>query len=226
MKTRTLLNQQPGNCGPTALWLIGDHSEETVLEVCTQHGFNQDVRGMHLYDWIKAARALGFDLQEVCVEAFAREDRWQRRLDMTLSEFCRRQRTGVYCVAVASHILVVNHGVVVDPNIGTNHMRRRVRRAFLVANTTMKPAAPPRVAKDPLIMFVNDTYIAHPKKWNDKQLQFDETGITQRYAAAVKVAGLGLAIRLSAVLRETNYRRADFLYDLRHGNITLISREE
>lgn len=176
---------------------------------------------MRMYEIREAARELGIIFTDIYPEIYSRSDGEGSYRYMTLGEFCRSYRTGVYLVSLNAHLAVVNFGVVVDPNYGTSHLRRRVYAAYRIENSTMTPLCPPRVTRDPLIKFVRDTHTAHPKKWNDQELRYEDTGIAKRYEEASTLVALNTPVRLSSVLQRTSYRRADFLYDLRHGNIVL-----
>lgn len=234
MRKFPLIDQHRWNCVPKALAIVceGLRTEAEVLETCFKHGFNKrhGTRiscGMYTYDWLNAATELGLELERVdtsCAQGSATYSAWGMRLEryeMTLGEFTRKFNTGVYLICVPGHALVVNNGVIVDPNYGRNHARRHVKFARLVKNSVLKPVAPARITGNPLIRFVRHEFQAHPTPRSTSTL----TGIALRYREAVTYAKLGQPVRLRDVLANSTYRRCDFRYDLTHGNIELVTEE-
>jgi hypothetical protein len=227
MRRFPLIDQHRTNCCPKALAVVteGLRTEAEVLDTCLAHGFNKRARGMYTSDMLDAARELGLvvtkiDTRLACgSQPYSAWGRYQEHYEMTLGEFCRQFKTGVFIVFVASHVLVVNTGVIVDPNFGSNHARRHVKLAYKVENSLLEAIVPERVQRNPLVRFVRTEFSAHPSRWGK------ESGITQRYHEAMNYAGLGKPVRLKDLLSNTQYRRGDFLYDLKHGNVELAKEE-
>ena len=210
-----LLSQHRNNCCPVALTLVSQRHEQEVLELCLAHGYTERA-GMFEHQWVAVALKLGLMPRPVAVSRDRASLFGGTRDGITLHEFCKTYRDGVYLVRARSHLLVVNRGVVVDPNMKRRGGRRRILSAFRV--TTNLPAPrPDKLPDDPVVRFVR-----HPN--HARRVGSDGYN---RYVTAYDIGParlsdvLARAAERAARFNVQPYTRKDFRADLRKGNVII-----
>lgn len=114
------LQKYDGSCAPTALHYCSSVDEDTVLRICHLHGF-KDGKGMYDAEWQEAARQLGIDYRGIGIEP------------LLLKQFVSNYPEGLFLVATADHIFVVDNGIVIDPLYSkAPGMRRKIKQAWRV----------------------------------------------------------------------------------------------
>ena len=110
-----------GACVVLAFCYASKQNEETVLRMCTLHGFEPG-RGMTDIEYLACAKQLGLKLRAVNPEP------------MELKKFIKEHNKGLHIVVTHDHMLVVDNGIIVDPREGgtTGNVRRKVRNAWKV----------------------------------------------------------------------------------------------
>lgn len=96
------LRKIDGCCAVVALYFIAKLSEDIVIDICKDHGFEAG-EGMDDIQWKAAARDLGIRMRAVDMES------------MRLRTFVNKYPVGLYLVATRNHLFVVEGGIVVDP---------------------------------------------------------------------------------------------------------------
>lgn len=198
-----------------ALTLVSQRPEQEVLELCIRHGYTER-SGMFEREWLEVARTLGLVPRPVVVSRDRASLVGGTYSGMTLHEFCKTYRDGVHLVRVRGHLLVVNRGIVVDPNMRKRGARRRVFSAFRVV-TNLPAPRPEKLPDDPVVRFVRIPT-------NARRLG------SEGHARYVTAYDSGPA-RLSEVLARAErraqawnlkpYTRKDFRADLRKGNVII-----
>lgn len=209
------LSQYRNNCVPVALTLVSQRSEQDVLELCIRHGYTER-SGMYQRGWVDVAHLLGLNPQPVPVTRDGAGLYAHAYSGMTLAAFCKTYRDGVYLVRVRNHLLVVNRGVVVDPNMRRRGARRCVFSAFRIVSDLPAPR-PEKLPDDPVVRFV-------------RRPEHARRSGSDGYSRYVTAYDLGTA-RLSEVLVRAEeraarfnlqpYTRKDFRADLRKGNVII-----
>ncbi len=96
------LRKIEGSCACLALHHVSGIDEDTVLRVCTLHGFTPE-DGMEDLDWQEAAKDLGLRLRMVPMK------------DVRLSKFVKAHGAGLFLVGTFDHLFVLDNGLIVDP---------------------------------------------------------------------------------------------------------------
>jgi hypothetical protein len=209
------LNEHRNNCVPVALQLVSQRPEQEVLELCIRHGYTER-SGMFERGWVEAARLLGLLPRPVAVSRDRASLLGGAYSGMTLHEFCKTYRDGVHLVRVKGHLLIVNRGVVVDPNMRRRGGRRRVFSAYRVVSDLPAPR-PDKLPDDPVVRFVRIPLDA-------RRLGSDGH---RRYVTAYDSDPARLSEVLARAERRAQawnlppYTRKDFRADLRKGNVII-----
>ena len=111
-----------GSCVVVALHYVSEKDEETVIRICTLHGFKEK-QGMDDPSWKKAAADLGIAFSGGIIPP------------VTLKKFISDHPTGLYLLGTTDHMLCVDAGIVVDPrNESPPGMNRRILQAWKIKN--------------------------------------------------------------------------------------------
>lgn len=115
------LKKVAGACVVLAFCYASKQNEETVLRICTLHGFEPG-RGMTDIEYLACAKALGLKLRKVSMQG------------MELKKFLKEHKKGLYIVVTYDHMLVVDNGLIIDPREGgeTGRTRRKLINAWKV----------------------------------------------------------------------------------------------
>lgn len=114
------LQKIDGACAVCALCYVSALEEDTVLRVCTLHGFKEG-QGMFDNEWQAAARQLDVDFRGIGIEP------------LLLKQFIKNYSEGLYLVATSDHIFVVDNGIVIDPRYAkAPGLRRKIKQAWRV----------------------------------------------------------------------------------------------
>lgn len=118
------LKKIAGACVVLAFCYASKQNEETVLRVCTLHGFEPG-RGMTDTEYLACAKALGLKLRKVSTQV------------TDLRKFINEHKKGLYIVVTVNHMFVVDNSLVVDPREGgaTGRLRRNIINAWKVTGT-------------------------------------------------------------------------------------------
>lgn len=92
----------PGACAVCALQYVSEVDEDTVLRICTMHGFESG-EGMCDEEYLEAAADLKVKTFKVKME------------DCRLGQFIKKYPMGLYLVATWDHLFVVDNGIIADP---------------------------------------------------------------------------------------------------------------
>lgn len=209
------LSRHRNNCCPVALTLVSQRPEQEVLELCIRHGYTER-SGMFEREWLEVALTLGLVPRPVVVSRDRASLVGGTHSGMTLHEFCKTYRDGVHLVRVRGHLLVVNRGIVVDPNMRKRGSRRRVFSAFRVV-TNLPAPRPEKLPADPVVRFV---------RLPDHARRLGSDGHT-RYVTAYDSGPARLSEVLARAERRAQawnlkpYTRKDFRADLRKGNVII-----
>lgn len=214
----------PGNCVPTAFKLVSGESDERVFNAAFKCGF-ESTGGMYQYNWIKMFDLLGLSHEKCDLNTIktTSRDRWgyESFNHGTLAAFCREFKDGVYLVSVARHLLVVQDGAVVDPNMGSRiGGRRRVHQAWKIHQSPLKAVS---VADKP------------KGKKLTKSMTFEVIRgfTTYRYGSKHRLGyeslqrlphvGIQKGSRFTlADLALCDYTRAQLNYDIKRGNVRIV----
>ena len=115
------LKKIAGACVVLAFCYASKQNEETVLRLCTLHGFEPG-RGMTDIEYLACAKVLGLKLKKKLSEP------------IELRKFLKLHPKGLYIVVTCNHMLVVDNGLIIDPREGgdTGKQRRKIISAWKV----------------------------------------------------------------------------------------------
>ena len=116
-----ILKKIEDSCAVVALTYASQIDQETVLRVCTLHGFEVGY-GMEDQEWQDSARELGLKFRAVSLKP------------CRLRSFIKKYNTGLYFVGTINHIFCVDNGLVIDPRYDgdTDGMGRIIKQAWKV----------------------------------------------------------------------------------------------
>lgn len=97
------LRKIDGSCAVVALFFVSKLSEDIVIDICKDHGFEVG-RGMTDDEWKAAAGSLGIKLRSVPLSP------------MKLRRFLHDYPRGLYLVTTCNHLFAVEGGIIIDPN--------------------------------------------------------------------------------------------------------------
>ena len=117
------------NCVPIALAYASGLPETYVMRVCLAHGFK---RGMRVAQWLNAARALGLHLTKVKLPRPDYSGTYVKRTTLHQFQNFMAQQGVLYLVRTRSHLLVVDDGLVYDPNCRWGTGKRRIWGVYQV----------------------------------------------------------------------------------------------
>ena len=121
------------NCVPLALAYASGASHGLVLRVCLAHGFNKHGRGgMRMTSWVTAAQALGLVLTKVELPKPTWNGDYLKRTTLHHFQNHMAQQGALYLVRLRSHLLVVDDGLVHDPNCPYRTGKRRIWGVYQV----------------------------------------------------------------------------------------------
>ncbi len=107
------LKNIPGSCAVVALLYCSGLDEDTVIRVCSLHGFERG-EGMDDKSWKEASKDLGISIRRVSMRK------------CRLSTFLNNHPKGLYIVGTFDHLFVVDNGIIIDPRHPTPPWLRRV----------------------------------------------------------------------------------------------------
>lgn len=96
------LKKIDGSCAVIALHHVSGVDEDTVLRVCTLHGF-EPKNGMDDEDWREAADDLGISVRSMSINP-------QR-----LRKFLHGHTEGLFLLGTFDHLFVLDNGLIIDP---------------------------------------------------------------------------------------------------------------
>lgn len=241
------IDSKRNNCTLVAVREVSRLPDDQILAAFRRFGY-RDHKGFNSYGYISACGALGLQITQIdrrslSIEGRAEyvfrkrpysfgegdedEDRIEARnpnTRITLGMFCRQRKEGVFLVQVSGHLLVVRGGQIVDHNMYGRLARRRVRSAWLVHN----PAGSGRRVtlrrgEDPVIRFRAIATAARRMSGASFNRYFEAKGMAffegDKKTSAIKFSTL--QERLRAAGHSEPYNRADLVYDIRVGNVTI-----
>ena len=96
------LKEIDGACVLCALHYVSKIDEDTIIRICTLHGFREG-QGMENQGWRSAATQLGLKL------------RWMMLKPTRLKKFIKDNPVGLFFIGTHDHLFVVDNGIIVDP---------------------------------------------------------------------------------------------------------------
>lgn len=110
------INDMQNSCVLQAFYVLSDHSESHIMDVCKSWGYNPK-RGMSDHCWKSAAWQLGFELENLTPylqrRVLASGKISKGTVGRVSKAYCK---TGKYLVLIRRHMIPVENGVICVPN--------------------------------------------------------------------------------------------------------------
>jgi len=202
------INGKRNNCVLVALREVSNLSDEVILAAVRKCGYKEN-QGMYSHQYLKAAEILGISVEasKYAWDLFPANGDGSRFFSpskCSLSKVLPQIADGVYLVRVNGHLLVSRFGRLVDHNYSRQAgLGRRVIDVMRVNNPFVKKV-------EGFVSCVRN----NPRQFG--------TGAHERYAEMRRWLALYPKTTKEVLLEKTSYRKEDYAWDLRRGNIVIV----
>lgn len=114
------LKKIDGSCAIVALLYVSGKDEDTVIRICTLHGFKEG-KGMADKAWQQAATDLGIAFNGVAIQS------------CSLKKFIANHPKGLFLLGTHDHLFVLDAGLIVDPrNTKLPGLNRKIKQCWKI----------------------------------------------------------------------------------------------